>query len=113
MEVRAPVDMRKAVENLADGSLSIIPWEGEEGLTIPALRSSAEAEREKAGVCVGNGTVNIFIGPEGGFSMKEIELAQKHNVMPVTLGQRILRVETAAILSAILVLNQYGEFGSL
>ena len=45
----------------------------------------------------------IFIGPEGGFSEAEIELALANGVQPVTLGKRILRTETAGmfVLSAI------------
>lgn len=44
-----------------------------------------------------------FIGPEGGFTSSEIEIAKKTGCTFVSLGQRILRVETAAIaVSAIL-----------
>ncbi|MFI3200538.1 MAG: 16S rRNA (uracil(1498)-N(3))-methyltransferase [Eubacteriales bacterium] len=41
--------------------------------------------------------VGIFIGPEGGFSEEEIELARKQNIQPITLGRRILRTETAGL----------------
>ena len=39
----------------------------------------------------------ILIGPEGDFSVKEIEIALRHNFIPVTLGETRLRTETAAI----------------
>ena len=39
----------------------------------------------------------ILIGPEGDFSVKEIETALQHNYIPVTLGNTRLRTETAAI----------------
>jgi len=39
----------------------------------------------------------ILIGPEGDFSLKEVSLALKHGFIPVSLGRRVLRVETAAI----------------
>jgi 16S rRNA (uracil1498-N3)-methyltransferase len=39
----------------------------------------------------------LVTGPEGGFSREEIELAEKHGCMPVRLGPRILRTETAGI----------------
>lgn len=39
----------------------------------------------------------ILIGPEGDFSVKEIEIALQHNFIPVTLGKTRLRTETAAI----------------
>ena len=37
------------------------------------------------------------IGPEGGFTPEEIELAMNHQVQPITLGKRILRTETAGM----------------
>ena len=43
--------------------------------------------------------VNIIIGPEGGFSEKEIELSKNFNVKILTLGKRILRTETASIVA--------------
>jgi 16S rRNA (uracil1498-N3)-methyltransferase len=42
-------------------------------------------------------TITLFVGPEGGFTPEEIELAQKQGLKPVSLGPRILRSETAAI----------------
>lgn len=41
--------------------------------------------------------IMILIGPEGDFSVKEIEMALQHNFIPVTLGKSRLRTETAAI----------------
>ena len=42
-------------------------------------------------------TINIFIGPEGGFSKEEVEFAKEQNAYILNLGERILRAETAAI----------------
>lgn len=39
----------------------------------------------------------IYIGPEGGFTEEEVEIAQKNDVKVVSLGQRILRSETASL----------------
>jgi 16S rRNA (uracil1498-N3)-methyltransferase len=39
--------------------------------------------------------VTLIIGPEGGFIPYEVELLEKHGVKPVTIGERILRVEEA------------------
>lgn len=41
--------------------------------------------------------VQLFIGPEGGYSSEEIEAAKNRQIVPVTLGKRILRAETAAV----------------
>ncbi|WP_223548514.1 16S rRNA (uracil(1498)-N(3))-methyltransferase [Aestuariivivens sp. NBU2969] len=46
-----------------------------------------------------NTHTTILIGPEGDFSVKEIEMALKNNFIPVTLGTTRLRTETAAIVA--------------
>lgn len=48
---------------------------------------------------------NIFIGPEGGFSDKEIELAKKNNFYVLSLGDLVLRSETAAIVASYTCIN--------
>lgn len=53
--------------------------------------------------------IQIIIGPEGGFSQKEIELAEKSSAKPFTLGPRILRTETAAIAALSLALLNGGN----
>ncbi|MHB9155098.1 MAG: RsmE family RNA methyltransferase, partial [Endomicrobiales bacterium] len=100
MSVEPPVPFAEAVENLPQDAFNIIPWESEETKTVAA----AYREKEKT-VCA-----NVFIGPEGGFTPQEITLAEKRGIVPVTLGKRILRVETAALLSVILVMNMAGEY---
>ena len=44
-------------------------------------------------------SVNTWIGPEGGWSKRELEIAQAHSVVTFGLGPRIFRIETAAICS--------------
>lgn len=41
--------------------------------------------------------INVVIGPEGGFSKKEIEMAKSKGFRILSLGERILRTETAAV----------------
>ena len=48
-------------------------------------------------------SVTIFIGPEGDFTPDEVELAIKHGCVPVSLGDTVLKVETAAIAAVALV----------
>jgi 16S rRNA (uracil1498-N3)-methyltransferase len=45
-------------------------------------------------------TVLIIIGPEAGISDSEVKAARKYNISPISLGQRILRTETAALVLA-------------
>ena len=56
-------------------------------------------------------SIQLLIGPEGGFSSEEITLAQKAGYTSVTLGPRILRMETAAVVAAAVVMTERGELG--
>ena len=51
-------------------------------------------------------TISVLIGPEGGFSDNEIDLAEKHGFISVSLGNNRLRTETAAI-AATQILSAY------
>lgn len=53
--------------------------------------------------------ISIFIGPEGGFSDKETDFLKSKGVTEFSLGQNILRTETAAIVAAAIVLYELGE----
>ena len=56
-------------------------------------------------------SVALLIGPEGGFSQDEVVQAQAEAFLPVSLGPRILRTETAAIVAAALVQSYLGDLG--
>jgi len=84
----------------APGGLSLLPWEGE---AESNLRSVLRASKAAA--------INLFIGPEGGFTPEEVELARAHGVMPVTMGRRIMRAETAGLVAAAAVLYERGDLG--
>lgn len=52
-----------------------------------------------------NKAASIFIGPEGDFSPEEVDLARKANALEVSLGDNILRAETAALYALITMKN--------
>ena len=82
------MSFRDAVETAKTLDLVLVPYENERGMA-----ATKEALSEiKNGMSVG-----IFIGTEGGFERSEIELAEKSGMGLVSLGERILRTETAAI----------------
>jgi 16S rRNA (uracil1498-N3)-methyltransferase len=57
-------------------------------------------------------SVAILIGPEGGFSDDEVRQACEHGVLPIGLGPRILRTETAAMVMPALILHELGDLQS-
>jgi 16S rRNA (uracil1498-N3)-methyltransferase len=53
--------------------------------------------------------VALLIGPEGGFAPAEVLAARVHGFLPVSLGPRILRTETAAISAATVIQFALGD----
>jgi 16S rRNA (uracil1498-N3)-methyltransferase len=53
--------------------------------------------------------VYVMVGPEGGFTEEEVRLAKEEGFIPVKLGQRILRTETAAITMAAILQYELGD----
>ncbi len=88
--VSSPVDFPSAMREMPESAFSIMPWPSDDSPPIhDALLSLASSHKE----------VRVYIGPEGGFSPEELETAKKAGVRPASLGQNILRTETAAIAS--------------
>lgn len=54
-------------------------------------------------------SVALLVGPEGGFAPAEVQQAQAVGFLPVRLGPRILRTETAAIVAAALLQSYLGD----
>ena len=102
-EVVEPQSFEMALgEARASGVLSLIAWEMAGGWSLKQALYPADASRPTQ--------VNLFIGPEGGFEKQEIQQAQRYGVQPITLGPRILRAETAALVAVSAVLYEFGEW---
>lgn len=84
---------------------SLIPWEEESLVGLKSTLTKWTSSGHPPSV------LNIFIGPEGGFTGDEVALARECGVIPVTLGRRILRADTAGIVTATAVLYELGELG--
>lgn len=99
-----PVTLPEALDATSEYDRAFIPWENEiETSLVDALGTISGMQRPAAA------RVAIFVGPEGGFAEEEIVEARTAGVHPVTLGPRILRAETAAIVAAALVLSTLGD----
>jgi len=58
-------------------------------------------------------TVTLLTGPEGGFSDQERDIAKAAGFIPVRLGSRILRTETASLAALAAVQMLWGDFGKV
>lgn len=56
-------------------------------------------------------TVSLLIGPEGGLTELEINLALQHGFANLCLGPRILRTETAAVAAIAILQSYFGDMG--
>lgn len=103
--LREPLEFRDAIRNCQGKGLSLLAWEGLSQATAgQTLRQALlEAPLPKGGL-----DVNLFIGPEGGFSEEEVELAESVGATIFGMGSKILRSETAALVAASLVLYEFG-----
>ena len=89
-EVTLPLTMKEAVARAKEMTVACIPYELAEGMEETKRFLEEMCEKK-------TGTIGIFIGPEGGFTKEEVELAREAGVTPVSLGRRILRTETAGM----------------
>lgn len=92
------VSFAAALEEIATADLRLFLYEGEPGWT---LREALRGERPER--------IALLVGPEGGFSPEEFEQARAAGCLPVSLGPRILRTETAAIAACAAVQFALGD----
>lgn len=105
-ELNYPVDFLSFIKNASQYDLALMPWEGENQKDIKqglkeALHSNPQLHQ-----------ILVLIGPEGGFSAPEAALASKHRIIPVTLGWRILRAETACLATLTMLQYELGDMGN-
>ncbi len=92
---------RKLEETIrgVEDSVKLVLWEEEKQSSLKQVLQNKDQVRN----------ITLLIGPEGGLSGQEVDQAMKQGFIPVSLGKRILRMETAAITAAALVMYELGE----
>lgn len=71
----------------------------------------SERRGKRLGENQSTNAVSLAIGPEGGWSEDELNLAESYNFVSVNLGNRILRTETAAVSAITLTQYLFGDLG--
>lgn len=97
--VSEPVDFQGSFGIRKQSEMKIILYENQDELLGDYMRSLTRPV---------NG-INVYIGPEGGFSEKEVSLAEENGYITLGLGKRILRAETASVVSLALLQSQFGD----
>jgi 16S rRNA (uracil1498-N3)-methyltransferase len=100
-ELALPVKFGQFMATLEGFDCLLMPLAKAEGVSLQEALSSGGKDKPS--------TIALFIGPEGGFTEKEIELGRARGAVAVGLGRRILRTETAAVVAASLILYESGE----
>ena len=95
-KVSEPMSIDNALEIVKDFGVKLIPYENADGIDkTRKILDSMDKTKDIA----------VFIGPEGGFEVAEVERIKNSGFEVITLGKRILRTETAglALLSNIMI----------
>ncbi|WP_244833286.1 16S rRNA (uracil(1498)-N(3))-methyltransferase [Clostridium sp. BJN0001] len=96
------IDFKSANEYLKNMDLIVVPYENEEKYGIKKIADNVSLDIKD---------IAVIIGPEGGFEESEIEYLKEINSKIVTLGNRILRTETAAITTCGIIQYVFGDLG--
>lgn len=103
--IEGPQPFASAVES--SPGVRLLPFESADDLA-PSI---AAVLHDRIDELYALSAVSIFIGPEGGFEDAEVAAAQSYEASVVTLGQRVLRSETAGLVAATLVMQACGALG--
>jgi 16S rRNA (uracil1498-N3)-methyltransferase len=98
--VEEPLALAPAVRKASGDGPVVFLWEEERAMRLSAVQMADDAP------CLA-----LFVGPEGGFTDTEAQLARDAGSAVATLGARVLRAETAAIVGTTLLLSRLGELG--
>lgn len=108
--VHTPLHLTELEKHVGETTLKLIPWEGEDKLRIEeVLHEPGIGTDLRARGVFSLKNILYVIGPEGGFEAAEIHKAKAQGFFPIHLGRRILRAETAAIVTLALLQHQFGN----
>ena len=97
--VNKPISVEGAFKQSGAFDISLIACVSEKQASIASLLRQHQDIR----------TVALFIGPEGGFTDVEVENGRLCGLQTFTMGERVLRTETAALAATALILHELGE----
>jgi 16S rRNA (uracil1498-N3)-methyltransferase len=99
-EIESLQDYSEMLQRASPNALRLILWEKEGAKLKKILERPKEGKR-----------IFFVIGPEGGFNEGEVDEAKGVGFIPVTLGRRILRAETASLCFLSILQYEQGDMG--
>lgn len=100
-EIEEPISFEELLLAMKEEDVLVVPYENAENYGMHGLSREYKTLN----------SVGILIGPEGGFSKKEINDLMAHGAKIITLGKRILRTETAGFTAMVMMQMLYGDMG--
>ncbi|WP_410767970.1 16S rRNA (uracil(1498)-N(3))-methyltransferase [Fontibacillus sp. BL9] len=107
--VEAPVSWREMLASLSSFDLICLCYEKEHGQQLRDVLKPFVSRLAAGQSC----SVAVIVGPEGGFSEREVSEAEKAGALSVGLGRRVLRTETAAMAALTCIMYESGEMGGM
>jgi 16S rRNA (uracil1498-N3)-methyltransferase len=102
-EVEIIYDIKNLSKIFSNYDIVLVPWEEEKQNNFKSIIKNFFLKEIR--------NILLIIGPEGGFSSSEINFIKSAGGIPITLGPRILRTETAGIVSISIMLYEFGYLG--
>lgn len=100
-KIESIIDFNDILKIINNFDAVLIPYELEKNNTLKnILKKNTKSKK-----------FGIIIGPEGGFEEEEINNAQSWGLESISLGPRILRTETAGILTTSIIMYELGDIG--
>jgi 16S rRNA (uracil1498-N3)-methyltransferase len=108
--LQMPLLFAQACERARRTDLALLTWEGERTRRLRSMLTEYDAlpvtAHGKTSSMRKPFSISVFVGPEGGFTAREVDQARRYGLAPVSLGPRILRAETAALAAVTMILYQ-------
>lgn len=96
--IAMPHSLSALLSSRATDALTLMLAERQEGISLQSVELPHDM----------NGSLRILIGPEGGWSQEEVQITEQAGVVSITLGQQILRSETASIATISILQSRLG-----
>ena len=98
------ISIKELITLIQDYDMIIVAYENEHTKFLKEVLRNQKTKNKIMNIA-------LIIGPEGGIDISEIELLEKANVNIVSLGNRILRTETAPIVLSSIIMYELGDIG--